>query len=195
MTAVKQINGENVLVQFEDFANYNAFELLVKYRTTHLVFNDDIQGTAAVDLVGLVVALKLLGVFLVFSVAFQAIKLAETGIAELIALEMSKLHIFPMFGFGLVISDAIHVHDEMLLVVYVSIEIAEALVGQVMDEHLAKGMIYPPFTNIKKISAVIAAKVTTKAYELGVATHLPRPENLVKYAESCMYTPTYQTYR
>ncbi|CAK9145833.1 unnamed protein product [Ilex paraguariensis] len=46
----------------------------------------------------------------------------------------------------------------------------EALVGQVMEENLAKGMIYPPFTNIRKISAHIATKVAAKAYELGEYT-------------------------
>lgn len=44
---------------------------------------------------------------------------------------------------------------------------AEALAAQAVEENYAKGLIYPPFTNIRKISAHIAANVAAKAYELG----------------------------
>ncbi|KAK4483634.1 hypothetical protein RD792_010835 [Penstemon davidsonii] len=326
MCAVKQNYGEKVLVQFEDFANHNAFELLAKYGTTHLVFNDDIQGTAAVVLAGLVASLKLLGGTLAYhTFLFLGAGEAGTGIAELIALEMSKqtkipleetrkkiwlvdskglivssrkeslqhfkkpwahehepvnnlldavkiikptaligtsgvgkqftkeivealasfnerplimalsnptsqaectaeeaytwtegraifssgspfdpvefngktyipgqannAYIFPGLGFGLVISGSIRVHDDMLLAA------SEALAGQVTQEHYDKGMIYPPLANIRKISANIAANVAAKAYELGLATRIPRPTDLVKYAESCMYSPNYRNYR
>ncbi|XP_049403445.1 NADP-dependent malic enzyme-like [Solanum stenotomum] len=326
MSAVKQNYGEKILVQFEDFANHNAFELLAKYRTSHLVFNDDIQGTASVVLAGLIASLKLLGGALCdHTFLFLGAGEAGTGIAELIALEISNktklpveetrkkiwlvdskglivsgrketlqafkkpwahehepvnnlldavkavkptvligtsgtgrtftkevveamacmnkrplimalsnptsqaectaeeaytwsegrvvfasgspfpsfeydgklnipgqannCYIFPGFGFGLVMSGTIRVHDDMLLAA------SEALAAQVTEEHYAKGMIYPPFADIRKISAHIAASVAAKAYELGVATRLPRPADLVKYAESCMYTPNYRSYR
>eukprot|EP00262_Sarcandra_glabra_P013756 TRINITY_DN387_c1_g2_i4.p1 TRINITY_DN387_c1_g2~~TRINITY_DN387_c1_g2_i4.p1 ORF type:complete len:628 (+),score=103.08 TRINITY_DN387_c1_g2_i4:268-2151(+) len=326
MCAIKQIYGEKVLIQFEDFANHNAFELLEKYRKSHLVFNDDIQGTASVVLAGLVAALKLVGGTLAeHTFLFLGAGEAGTGIAELIALEMSKqtkapleetrkkiwlvdskglivrsrkeslqhfkkpwahdhepvnglldavksvkptvligtsgvgktftkevveamascnekpiilalsnptsqsectaeeaytwtkgrtifasgspfdpveyngkiyvpgqannAYIFPGLGLGLVMSGTIRVHDEMLLAA------SEALAQQVTEEHFAKGLIYPPFSNIRKISAQIAANVAAKAYDLGLATRLPRPKNLVKLAESSMYSPVYRNYR
>lgn len=326
MTAVKQTYGEKVLIQFEDFANHNAFDLLEKYRSTHLVFNDDIQGTASVVLAGLVAALKLVGGNLAdHKFLFLGAGEAGTGIAELIALETSKqtnapldevrkniwlvdskglivssrkeslqhfkkpwahehepvknlldavnkikptvligtsgqgsaftkevveamasinekpiilslsnptsqsectaeeaytwtqgraifasgspfspveykgkvfvpgqannAYIFPGFGLGLIMSGTIRVHDDLLLAA------SEALAEQVSEENFEKGLIFPPFTNIRKISAHIAAKVAAKAYELGLATRLPQPKDLVKFAESCMYTPAYRSYR
>ena len=74
----------SIVVQFEDFKN--PFPALERYQNKYSCFNDDIQGTGAVVLAGIINALKVTGVPVKDQrLVFMGAGSAGTGVGKQIA--------------------------------------------------------------------------------------------------------------
>jgi len=111
------------LIQFEDFLTPNAYALLERYRERVLCFNDDIQGTAAVALAGVLAAGRISGVPLhELRILFLGAGSAATGIAGLLQVALqdagldaqtARERLWLVNSSGLVVQDSARVAPHM----------------------------------------------------------------------------------
>ncbi len=96
----------------------------------------------------------------------------------------NNAYVFPGIGLGAVTCHARIIPDEFFLTA------ARTLAQLVEEKDIQQGSLYPPLTDLRKISLEIAVSVSEKAYELGLA-RIERPKDLKKSIQDYMYDPRY----
>jgi malate dehydrogenase (oxaloacetate-decarboxylating)(NADP+) len=94
----------------------------------------------------------------------------------------NNAYVFPGIGLGAIACRARRIPEPLFLAA------ARALAHRVSEDDLARGSLYPPLQEIRRISIDIATSVAAKAYALGLA-RAPRPSSLKKSIRSFMYNP------
>jgi len=94
----------------------------------------------------------------------------------------NNAYVFPGIGLGAVACRARTLPDELFLAA------ARTLAGLVSDAELDLACLYPPLTQIRKISLAIAVSVAERAYAMKLARR-KRPRNLRKSIADSMYEP------
>ncbi len=96
----------------------------------------------------------------------------------------NNVYIYPAVGLAVYATRARRVTDEMFL------RAAESLAGQVTEEDLRVGLIYPPIDEIHPTLVREAVDVATLIFDRGLAG-VPRPADVDAFVRAQIYQPSY----
>jgi malic enzyme len=96
----------------------------------------------------------------------------------------NNVYIFPGIGLGMLVSEASTVTDSMFTVA------ATTLAQSLSEDDLSRGLLYPPLTELRRISAQIAQAVVRDARDSGVGRQIADDE-IARAVAEFMWTPDY----
>ncbi|KXJ81679.1 hypothetical protein RP20_CCG018289 [Aedes albopictus] len=98
----------------------------------------------------------------------------------------NNAYVFPGVALGVIASGLHHISDDVFL------KAAKIVARKVSDEELAKGLLFPPLSSIKQCSIDIAVGVLEYAYEKGIASRYPEPQDKLALVKSHQYCFGYE---
>ena len=96
----------------------------------------------------------------------------------------NNVYIFPGVGLAVYATQASRIPDQAFAVA------ARALASMVTDEQFAKGLIYPPMSNIRDAAVVVANAVTEYLFNEGLA-RVERPADITAFVREHIWQPEY----
>uniref|UniRef100_U5EW70 Malic enzyme n=1 Tax=Corethrella appendiculata TaxID=1370023 RepID=U5EW70_9DIPT len=96
-------------------------------------------------------------------------------------------YIFPGIALGVICAAVKKIPEDVFLIS------AKRLAELVTEADLEQGSLYPPLETIQLCSLKIAAKVMDYAYETGIASYFPEPQNKEEFIQSQMYNTNYKS--
>ncbi|MCB9662414.1 MAG: NAD-dependent malic enzyme [Sandaracinaceae bacterium] len=96
--------------------------------------------------------------------------------------------IFPGLGFGAILSDAKQITDNMVMAA------AEALANYTIARYVEGGLIYPPISDLRQTSLIVAEAVIRQAITDGVAMREDIPEDVKGFVAERSWKAEYQPF-
>ena len=97
----------------------------------------------------------------------------------------NNVYIFPAVGLAVFATEAERITDDMFIVA------AKAVAEQVTEDNLAKGLIYPPQSQILATSLHVATRVAECIFDKNLA-RVDRPKDVAALIQSRVYRPVYK---